>query len=148
MIDLERQACLNNRPFQNLAQAIAHKDPKDVQAIISFERDVVAGEARPPDDLLHDEIEKLRASAEFKAYMARSSKRPEINEHEAEELIKGMGRVAAVVVHQNRLVTANAIFATNLNAAERQRIQNEVDGLLQNVLRKYRIVKNKKQKAR
>ena len=56
----------------------------------------------------------------------------------------GMGRVAAIAVHESGLVTANAIFATDLNAAERQRIQNEVDGLLQNVQRKYRIVKKKR----
>jgi hypothetical protein len=54
-----------------------------------------------------------------------------------------MGRVATVVVHDNGLVTAGAIFAST-NAAERQRIQNEVDGLLQSVQRKYRIVKKKR----
>src|SRR3981081_2817333 len=66
-----------------------------------------------------------------------------ISEREAAELIKGMGRAATVVVHDNRLVTASAIFA-NTNAAERQRIQNEVDGLLQSIQRKYRIVKMKR----
>jgi hypothetical protein len=54
-----------------------------------------------------------------------------------------MGRVATVVIHDNGLVRASAIFA-NTNAAERQRIQNEVDGLLQSVQRKYRIVKKKR----
>jgi len=72
----------------------------------------------------------------------------EINEHEAAELIKGMGRVAAVTVHDNGLVRATAIFATTLNSAEQQRIQNEVDGLLEKIERKHRIVKTKKQAAR
>ena len=99
------------------------------------------GAKRSAERSIHDGIEKLRASAE--AYLARARQKPEINEREAAELIKGMGRVATVVVHDNGLVTASAIFA-NTNAAERQRIQNEVDGLLQSVRRKYRIVKKKR----
>ncbi len=51
-------------------------------------------------------------------------KRPEISEHEAEELIKGMGRVATVVVHNDGLVTATAISANPSDP----RIQNEVNG--------------------
>jgi hypothetical protein len=43
---------------ETLAQAIARKDPKDAQAIISFEPDAVTGEAAP-SHLFHDEIEKL-----------------------------------------------------------------------------------------
>jgi hypothetical protein len=73
MTDFGRQACLNGRPFETLAQAIARKDPKDTQAIISFEPDAVTGEAAP-SDLFHDEIEKRRASAE--AYLARARQRP------------------------------------------------------------------------
>jgi hypothetical protein len=96
MTDFGRQACLNGRHFETLAQAIARKDPKNTQAIISFEPDAVTGEAAP-SDLFHDEIEKLRASAE--AYLARARQKPEINEREAAEFIKGMGRVATVVVH-------------------------------------------------
>jgi len=69
----------------------------------------------------------------------------EIDEIEAAERIKGMGRVAVVTVHDSGLVTATAIFATALNSAEQQRIQNEVDGLLEKIERSYRIVKNKKQ---
>ena len=38
-------------------------------------------------------------------------KKPEINEHAAEELIKGMGREATVVVHNDGLVRAIAISA-------------------------------------
>jgi hypothetical protein len=115
MTDFGRQARLNGRPFEPLAQAIARKDPKHAQAIISFEPDAVTGEAAP-SDLFHDEIEKLRASAG--AYLARARQKPEINEREAAEFIKGMGRVATIVVHDNGLVTASAIFA-NMNAAER-----------------------------
>ncbi len=80
MTDFGRQACLSGRPFETLAQAIARKDPKDTQAIISFEPDAVTGEAAP-SDLFHDKIEKLRASAE--AYLARARQKPEINEREA-----------------------------------------------------------------
>jgi hypothetical protein len=138
MTNFGRQAALNDRRFETLAKAIAHKDPRDAQAIISFDPDAVTGEPAP-SDLFHDEIEKLRAGAE--AYLARSPKKPEINEHEAEELIKGMGRTAAVVVHDNGLVTANAIFA---NPHDQQRIQNEVDGLLHDIQRKYLIVKKKR----
>jgi hypothetical protein len=64
-------------------------------------------------------------------------KKPEITAREAEELIKGMGRVATVVVHGDGLVTAVAISA---NPAD-PRIQGEVDELLREVQRKYRIVK-------
>jgi hypothetical protein len=38
-------------------------------------------------------------------------RKSEINEREAEELIKGMGRIATVVVHDNGVVTATAISA-------------------------------------
>jgi hypothetical protein len=64
-------------------------------------------------------------------------KRSEINEHEAEELVKGMGRVASVVVHNNGVVTATSISATPSDP----RIQNEVDEILHDIQRKYRIVK-------
>jgi hypothetical protein len=66
--------------------------------------------------------------------------KPEINEHEAEELIKGMGRIATVVVHNDGLVRAIAIHSNPSDA----RIQNEVDGLLLKVQEKYRIVKKRK----
>jgi hypothetical protein len=66
--------------------------------------------------------------------------KPAISEHEAEELIKGMGRVATVVVHDNGLVTATAISA---NPAD-MRIQNEVDGLLRDIERKYRVIKKRR----
>jgi hypothetical protein len=140
MIDFGRQASLNGRKFGTLAQAIAHKDPKDVMATIAFEDDAVTGEPAP-GDLFHDDIERLWASPEFKAYLAHSSEKPEINEREAEELIKGMGREAAVVVHDNGLVRATAIYG---DLSQIHRIQNEVDGLLQNVRRRYRIVKKKR----
>jgi hypothetical protein len=133
MVDFGRQAWLNGRPFENLARAIAHKDPDDVQAIIAFEADAVTGEPRP-DDLLHDEIERLRASPKFRAHL------PEIGADEAEELIKDMGRVAAVAVHDNGLVTANAIFASG---ADRQQIQSEVDAALEGIQRQHRIVKKR-----
>jgi hypothetical protein len=143
MTNFGRQASLNGRLFESLARAIEAKDPRDVQARISFDADAVTGEPRP-DDLFHDEIEKLRTSNEFKAYSMRASKKPELSERGAEELIKGMGRIATVVVHSSGQVTANAIFATNLSPSERQRFQNEVDGLLQDVQRNYRIVKKKR----
>jgi hypothetical protein len=54
-----RQAWLDNRPFETLARAIAHKDPKDVGAIIAFADDAVNGDPRP-DDLFHGQVEKLR----------------------------------------------------------------------------------------
>jgi len=63
-----------------------------------------------------------------------------ISEHEAEELIKGLGRVATVVVHDDGLVTATAISANQSDT----RIQNEVDGLLYDIQRKYRIVKKRR----
>jgi hypothetical protein len=63
--------------------------------------------------------------------------KPTISEHEAEELIKGMGRVATVVVHDDGLVRATAI---STNPADMQ-IQNEVDELLLEIQRKYRVVK-------
>ena len=66
-------------------------------------------------------------------------KRSEISAHEAEELIKGMGRTATVVVHDNGHVTATAI---SVNPAD-SRIQNEVDELLRDIQRKYRIVKRR-----
>lgn len=66
-------------------------------------------------------------------------KRPQLSEHEAEELIKGMGRIATIVVHPNGLVTATAISA---NPAD-SRIQNEVDELLRQIQQKYRIVKSR-----
>ena len=64
-------------------------------------------------------------------------KRPEISAHAAEELIRGMGRDATVVVHDVGLVTATAFSANPSN----QRIQNEVNEFLRNIQRKYRIVK-------
>jgi hypothetical protein len=64
-------------------------------------------------------------------------KRSEISPREAEELIKAQGRVATVVVHADGLVTATAIGADPANP----RIQNEVDEILRNLQRKYRIVK-------
>jgi hypothetical protein len=63
--------------------------------------------------------------------------KPAISAHEAEELIRGMGREATVVVHDNDLVVATAISA---NPAD-PRIQNEVDEMLRDIQRKYRIVK-------
>ena len=63
-----------------------------------------------------------------------------ISEREAEELIKGMGRVATVVVHDIGLVTATAIGTDPSDP----RIQNEVDGFLYDIQRKYRIVKKRK----
>jgi hypothetical protein len=134
MVDFGRQASLNGRKFATLAQAIAHKDPKDVMAIIAFEDDAVTGEPAPAD-LLHDDIERLRAS------MADSPDKPEISEREAEELIKGMGREAAIVVHDNGLVSATAIYG---DLSQIHRIQNEVNGLLENIQRKYCIVKKKR----
>ena len=62
--------------------------------------------------------------------------RSEISPHEAEELIKGMGRIATVHLHKDGLVTATAISA---NPGD-PRIQNEVDELLRDIQRKYRIV--------
>ena len=67
--------------------------------------------------------------------------KPELTEREAEERIKGMGRTVTVVVHDNGLVTATAILA---DPSEGQRIQNEVDGLLQNIQQQYLIVKKRK----
>jgi hypothetical protein len=63
--------------------------------------------------------------------------KPEISEREAEEKIKGMGRVATVVVHKDGIVRATAISAN----PEDPRIQNEVDDLLEQIQRQYRIVK-------
>jgi hypothetical protein len=134
MANFGRQAWLNGRPFETLARAIAHKDPHDVQAIIAFEADAVTGEPRPAD-LFHEEIERLRASPEFCAHL------PEIGEDEAEELIKEMGRMAAVTVHANGLVTANAIHAIG---ADRHHIQREVDAALEEVQRRHRIVKKRR----
>ena len=68
-VDFGRQASLNGRPFETLAHAIALKDPRDVGAIISFDHDTVTGQPAP-NDLLHDEIERLRASPELKDYLA------------------------------------------------------------------------------
>jgi len=73
-----------------------------------------------------------------------TTEKPEINELEAAELIKGMGREAVVVAHDNGKVTATAIYSTQLDAAGQQRIRDEVDGMLQQVQQKYRIVKKKK----
>jgi hypothetical protein len=66
--------------------------------------------------------------------------KPEISEHEAEELIKGMGRIATVVVHDDSLVRATAIHGNPSDP----RIQNEVDGFLRNIQGKYQIVKRRK----
>ena len=66
-------------------------------------------------------------------------KKPAISEREAQELIKGMGREAAVVVHDNGLVTATAFSANPVDV----RIQNEVDELLRNIQQKYHVVKKR-----
>jgi hypothetical protein len=137
MIDFGRQASLNGRKFETLAQAIAHKDPKDVMAIIAFEDDAVTG-APAPADLFHKDIEQLRTSPEF---VAHTSEKPEISERAAEEPIKGMGRQATIVVHDNGLVRATAIYG---DLSQIHRIQNEVDGMLENIQRKYHIVKKKR----
>lgn len=60
--------------------------------------------------------------------------------HEAEEYIRGMGREAAVVVHNNGLVTATAISATPGDP----KIQNEVDEMLREIQRRYRIVRSRR----
>jgi hypothetical protein len=62
-----------------------------------------------------------------------------ISEHEAEELIKGMGRECVVVVHDGGLVTAVAISFR----PDDPRIQMEVDAHLEDVQRKYTIVKRR-----
>lgn len=69
MIDFARQAWLNGRPFVTLGNAIANKNPNDTTAIIAFDNDAVTGKPRP-DDLFHDEIERLRDSAEYRAHIA------------------------------------------------------------------------------
>jgi len=66
-----------------------------------------------------------------------TTEKPEINELE-------VGREAVVVAHDNGKVTATAIYSTQLDAAGQQRIRDEVDGMLQQVQQKYRIVKKKK----
>jgi len=66
-----------------------------------------------------------------------ADERPQLRAREAEELIKGMGRVAIVHVHPNGPVTATAVGERN----DLARLQNEVDGLLRDIARKYRIVK-------
>lgn len=138
MTSFGRQASLNNRRFETLARAIAHKHPSDVLAIISFEDDPISREPRP-DDLLHEEIEKLRASPEYTAYLARHPEdKREITESEAEKFIRDMGREASVVVHANGLVRATAIYG---DLSQIQRIQNEVDNLLEQIQRSHRIVK-------
>jgi hypothetical protein len=70
--------------------------------------------------------------------MAEKSK---ISEHEAEELIKGMGRECFIVVRDDGLVRATAISAH----PDDPRIQMELDALLEDVQRKYRIVKKRHQ---
>jgi hypothetical protein len=111
MTNLGRQAYLNGRSFESLAQGYSDQGPKDMQATISFEPDAVTGEPAP-SDIFHDE--KLRTQA----YLAQPSNEPELSEREAEELVKGMGRVAAVVVHDKRLVTAKCNLG---NKSERVR---------------------------
>ncbi|MGT2438150.1 hypothetical protein ACU4GH_22575 [Bradyrhizobium betae] len=143
MVNFGRQVWLDGRPFETLADAIKAKDPDDVQAILSFDADAVTGSPRA-DDLLHDEIEWLRASPEFQTYLARAQHKPELSEREAAAYIQGMGPAVSVVVHDNGLVTATALVATHLSAAERLRIQNEVDQLLTEVQRKYRVVRKKR----
>jgi hypothetical protein len=66
--------------------------------------------------------------------------KPEINEHEAEELIKGMGRNATVVVHSDGLVRAIAIHSNPSDPT----IQNPADELLLKMQERYRIVKKRK----
>jgi hypothetical protein len=63
--------------------------------------------------------------------------RPAISEREAEELIKGMGRECVIVVHDGGLVTATAISAHPNDPL----VQMQLDSLLEDVQRKYRIVK-------
>jgi hypothetical protein len=63
--------------------------------------------------------------------------KPEISERAAEELIRGMGREASVVLHEEGIVRATAISANPSDP----RIQNEVDGLLDKIQQQYRIVK-------
>ena len=65
--------------------------------------------------------------------------KPEISEHEAEELIKGMGRVASIVVHNDGVVRATAISAIPADP----RIQNQVDEILRDIQQQYRIVKKR-----
>ena len=63
--------------------------------------------------------------------------KPAISEHEAEELIKGMGRECTVIVHDDGVVRVVAISAQ----PGEPRIQMEVEAFLEDVQRKYRIVK-------
>lgn len=65
--------------------------------------------------------------------------KPEISEHEAEELIKGMGRLATVMVYPDGMVRATAFSADPRSP----RVQNEVDNLLLDIQKKYRIVKKR-----
>jgi hypothetical protein len=64
------------------------------------------------------------------------TEKPKISAHEAEELIKGMGRECLVVVQGDGLVSAVAISAHPGDP----RVQMEVDSDIQ---RKYRIVKRR-----
>jgi hypothetical protein len=82
----------------------------------------------------------IEETAQTRHGMSPSKDKPEISEHEAEELIKGMGRVATVVVHDNGLAIATAI-STNPSDTT---IQNEVDGFLHDIQRKYCIVKKRR----
>jgi|HubBroStandDraft_4_1064222.scaffolds.fasta_scaffold1442744_1 hypothetical protein len=66
-------------------------------------------------------------------------KRPEITAREAQELIKGKGRVATLVVHENGVVTANAVGPPQSIL----RLQKEVDELLRDIQLEYRIVKSR-----
>lgn len=65
--------------------------------------------------------------------------KPSLSEREAKELIKGMGREATIIVHPNGHATATAISAKSGDP----RIQNEVDELLRQIQKKYRIVKKR-----
>jgi len=70
MAHFSRQAYLHRRGwFETLASAIDKANPRDVFAAISFDHDIVTGDPAPAD-LFHEEIEKLRASAEFRNYKA------------------------------------------------------------------------------
>jgi hypothetical protein len=70
MTNFGRQAHLDGRGwFETLANAIDRANPHDVFARIGFDRDAVTGEPAPAD-LFHDDIEKLRASQEFRDYKA------------------------------------------------------------------------------
>jgi hypothetical protein len=65
------------------------------------------------------------------------SAKPKLNAHAAAELIRGMGREATIIVHDDGQVTATAISMR----PDDPRFQNEVDDLLAKIRCKYTIVK-------